>query len=291
MLANCFMQAIARWKRFDPGATAFSHRRVERPAMTVPLLHDDLAARLLAAQAARRGIDPPAELAALTLAEAYAVQDALAAAREASGVRRAGWKLGITSPVKQRVMGIAHPLFGRMFADGDRTSGTTAALADFVAPRTEPEIVIGLASDIDPAMDHAALAAAIAWIAPALEITDSRYRSGTRTAVELVADNTSSSAYVIGPRIAAAIAPDYAALPTELVRNGAVVLRGSTADVLDHPLNALTALATHLAARGLRAGAGDVILSGAITDAIPVRAGDTIEARIAGLGVASVSFH
>jgi 2-oxo-3-hexenedioate decarboxylase len=177
-----------------------------------------------------------------------------------------------------------------MFADGDRPSGGRAALADFIAPRTEPEIAICLAAAIDASMDHAALARAVAWIAPALEITDSRFRSGTRTAVELVSDNTSSSGYVIGPRVAAADAPDYADLATELVRNGEVVLRGSTADVLDHPLNALTALAAHLATRGLRAGAGDVILSGAITDAIPVRAGDVIEARIAGLGSAGITF-
>jgi 2-keto-4-pentenoate hydratase len=33
-----------------------------------------------------------------------------------------------------------------------------------------------------------------------------------------------------------------------------------------------------------------VILSGAIPDAIPVAAGDTIEARIAGLGSATITF-
>jgi 2-oxo-3-hexenedioate decarboxylase len=258
--------------------------------MSTVSLHADLAARLIAAQTARRGIDPPDEFATLALADAYAVQDALVAAREAAGARRSGWKLGITSPVKQRVMGIAHPLYGRMFADGDRASGGGARLADFIAPRTEPELAIGLAGDIDASMDRAALARAVAWIAPALEITDSRYRSGTRTAVQLVSDNTSSAAYVIGPHIAAAGAPEYAALPAELLRNGEVVLRGSTADVLEHPLNALAALAAHLTERGLRAGAGDVILSGAITDAIPVHAGDVVEARIAGLGSASVTF-
>jgi 2-oxo-3-hexenedioate decarboxylase len=253
-------------------------------------LRRSLAAQLAVAQAARCSIDPPGSLAGLSLAVAYAVQDALVAAREADGAVRNGWKLGITSPVKQRVMGIAHPLFGRTFADGERTSGSRVELTAFIAPRTEPELAIGLAAEIDPSMDRAALAKAVAWVAPALEITDSRYRSGTRTAVELVADNTSSSGYVIGPRIAAGIAPAYDALATELVKNGNVVLRGSTADVLDHPLNALAALAVHLAEFGLRARAGDVILSGAITDAIPVAAGDTIEARIAGLGRATIAF-
>ncbi len=164
-----------------------------------------------------------------------------------------------------------------MFEDGERASGSRVDLAAFVAPRTEPELAIGLAREIDPSMDRAALARAVAWIAPAIEITDSRYRSGTRTAVELVADNTSSAGYVIGPRIAAGVAPPYDAQATDLVRNGSIAQHGSTADVLDHPLNALAALAIHLAARGLRARAGDVILSGAITDAIPVASGDTIE--------------
>ena len=258
--------------------------------MSTLSLHADLAARLVAAHAGLRGIDPPVELGNLGLADAYAVQDLVVAARERAGAVRAGWKLGITSPVKQRVMNIAHPLFGRLFADGDRPGGSTASLAEFIAPRTEPEIAIGLAGPIDATMDRAALARAVAWIAPALEITDTRYRSGTRTAAQLVSDNTSSAGYVIGPRIAAADAPDYADLATDLVRNGEPVLRGSTADVLDHPLNALTALAAHLASRGLSAAAGDIILSGAITDAIPVHAGDVIEARIGGLGIARITF-
>jgi 2-keto-4-pentenoate hydratase len=74
------------------------------------------------------------------------------------------------------------------------------------------------------------------------------------------------------------------------VRNGVVVMRGSTADVLGDPLNALTALAAHLATRGLITSPGDVILSGAITDAIPVTPGDHVEARLTGLGTATIHF-
>jgi 2-keto-4-pentenoate hydratase len=235
-------------------------------------------------------IDPPLALAALTLMQAYDVQDALVAARIAGGARQSGWKLGITSPVKQRIMGIGHPLFGRTFADGERASGDRVVHARLVAPRTEPELAFGLASAIDPSMDIAALTAAIAWIAPALEITDSRYRVGTRTAVELVADNTSSSAYVIGSRIAPRDAPALESFATELVRTGVVVQHGSTADVLGDPVHALAALAAHLAGRGLQARAGDVILSGAITDAVPVAPGDVVESRLAGLGGATVTF-
>lgn len=248
------------------------------------------AEQLDAARVRNAGIDPPAVLAALSLAQAYDAQDALIALRSARGERHSGWKLGITSPVKQRIMGIANPLFGRTFAEGERTSPARVERATLIAPRTEPELAFGLAAPIDAAMDAAALTNAIAWIAPALEITDSRYRSGTRTAVELVADNTSAAAYVIGPRVAPRDAASIAAFATELVRNGVVIARGSTADVLGSPLAALTALAAHLASRGLRTQSGDVVLSGAITDAIPVETGDVVEARLAGLGTAMVTF-
>jgi 2-oxo-3-hexenedioate decarboxylase len=250
---------------------------------------DTLAGRLDGARLALAAIVPPPEYAGLSLAAAYDLQDAVVARRSRTD-RQSGWKLGATSPVKQQVMGIDHPLFGRLFAAGERASGDRAVCADFIAPRSEPELAFGLIAEIDPTMDADALLAAVGWIAPALEITDSRYRPGMRTAVELVSDNTSASGYVLGERVAPPRAGALDGFATELVRNGVVVERGSTADVLGHPLNALAALAVHLASRGLRAGAGDVVMSGAITDAVSVARGDVIEARLTGLGSASVSF-
>ena len=248
-----------------------------------------LAERLDRARLEARGIDPPAALGALTLAQAYDVQDALVALRSARGDRQSGWKLGITSPVKQRVMGITHPLFGRTFADSESIGGVVAHAA-LLAPRAEPELAFGLADAIAPSMDLAALAKSIAWIAPALEITDSRYCGGTRTAVQLVADNTSSAGYAFGPPRALRGAVEIEPFDTTLLRNGAVIATGSTADVLGDPVRALSALAVHLASRGLRADAGDIVLSGAITDAVPVAAGDVLEARLAGLGAVTITF-
>jgi 2-keto-4-pentenoate hydratase len=249
-----------------------------------------VAEQLDQARAQASAIDVPAALRNLSLSDAYDVQDHLVARRLAAGARQSGWKLGITSPIKQRVMGITHPLFGRTFVEGEYPTCRVVAHAGFIAPRTEPELAFGLASTIDASMETDALLAAIAFIAPALEITDSRYRGGNRTAVELVADNTSSSAYVIGPRTRPHDAGFFGALTTELLRNGSVVASASTADVLGDPLNALKALAAHLAWRGLRAEQGEIVLSGAITDAIPVSDGDIVEARIAGLGAATVEF-
>ena len=247
-----------------------------------------LAELLYDARRERRAIAPPDRLATLTLQNAYDVQDALVALRERDG-RRSGWKLGLTSAVKQRVMRIAHPLFGRTFADDERTSGEDVSIDAFIGPRTEPELAFCLATPLGPAMDREAAFAAIAWVAPALEITDSRFTAGTRTANELVADNTSSSGYVIGARRALDGA-SLATIATVLTRNGDVVLRGRTDDVLGDPLLALIRLGEHLADRGLRAAPGEIVLSGAITDAIPVARGDVIETRLDGIGNARVRF-
>jgi 2-oxo-3-hexenedioate decarboxylase len=69
-----------------------------------------------------------------------------------------------------------------------------------------------------------------------------------------------------------------------------VVARGSTADVLGDPLRALAALAAHVAARGLRTVPGQIVLSGAITDAVAIVPGDVLEARLRGLGAVAVRF-
>ena len=249
-----------------------------------------IAAELDTARVARRAIAPPAELAALSLRAAYDIQDAVVASRESAGALRSGWKLGLTSRIKQRIMGIDHPVFGRLFADGAIASSSRVAFAAFIAPRAEPELAFGLAAPLDPDADPALLLGAIAWIAPALEITDSRYLPGRRSVVELVADNTSSAAYVIGGRVRLEAAPRLDAIGAQIIRNGSILAAGTTADVLGDPFTALRLLAEHGARRGLQTAAGDVVLSGAITEAFSAAPGDRFEARLRGLGTAAVTF-
>jgi 2-keto-4-pentenoate hydratase len=249
-----------------------------------------IAAQLDAARSGRRAIAPPAELALLSLTEAYDIQDALAARRESAGAVRSGWKLGLTSRVKQRAMGIDHPLFAPLFADGFLATSSRVLYSSFVRPRAEPELAFGLAASLDGARDVTTLMRAIGWIAPALEITDSRYLPGPRSAVELVADNAAAGAYVIGGRVRFDNAPRLDAIGTQIIRDGSVLAGGTTADVLGNPFAALQLLVEHLATRGQHTKAGDVILSGAITDAFPASLGDRFEARLRGLGTASVMF-
>jgi 2-keto-4-pentenoate hydratase len=242
------------------------------------------------ARVARSAIAPPADLAGLSLGEAYDVQDALVARRIAFGGVCTGWKLGLTNRSKQRMLGIDHPIFGRIFGDGAIPNSRSVSFAGFIAPRAEPELAFGLRGPLDPDADTGLLLAAIAWIAPAIEIADSRLRPGRRSAVELIADNVSSSAYVIGEQMRLDEAPRLDAIGTQLIRSGSVLAAGTTADILGDPFTALRVLARHLAERGLRAAAGDIVLSGAITDGFPAYPGDRFTARLRGIGTASLLF-
>ena len=237
----------------------------------------------------RSALAPPPLLADLSLTDAYTVQDELVALRAAAGLQPCGWKLGNTSAVKQRVMGLLHPVFGRIFAAGRIPDAATVARNTMIAPRFEPELAFGLRSALPRDAGRDAILAAIAWIAPALEVTDSRFTPGRRTANELIADCTSASGFVLGTRLPFDGRP-LDDLATELRRNGEPIASGSTRDVLGDPLVALALLAAHLAERGLGTQAGDVILSGAITDAFTATPGDRVEARIAGIGGVSVTF-
>jgi 2-keto-4-pentenoate hydratase len=249
-----------------------------------------VAAELDAARLCGRAIVPPEELGLLALSAAYDVPEPPAARRRRAATPRSGWKLGLTSRVKQRLMGIDHPLFGRLFAGGAVASFCDVAWELFVRPRAEPEVAFGLAAPLDPDADIRAQPDAVAWFAPALEITDSRYLPGDRSAVELVADNTSAAAYVIGPCIPFDVDLHLDSINAQLVRNGSVLAAGKTGDVLGNPLAALTMLTRHLRDRGLKTAAGDVVLSGAITEAFPALPRDCFEARLDGFGIAAVTF-
>jgi 2-oxo-3-hexenedioate decarboxylase len=60
--------------------------------------------------------------------------------------------------------------------------------------------------------------------------------------------------------------------------------------VLGHPAAAIAMMANHLGARGQEIPAGTFIMTGGVTEAIPVAAGDNILVRFQDLGSVSMRF-
>ena len=73
-------------------------------------------------------------------------------------------------------------------------------------------------------------------------------------------------------------------------KNGEVLSTGAGAAALGSPVTCVAWLANTLGAFGVPLRAGEVILSGSLVPLEPVRAGDHMELRIAGIGSASVRF-
>ncbi|MEV4940488.1 2-keto-4-pentenoate hydratase [Streptomyces zaomyceticus] len=206
--------------------------------------------------------------------EAYAVQEALVARRLARGERLTGFKLGFTSVAKMRQMGVSDLIHGRLTDRMEIPDGGCFDVSRLIHPRVEPEVAFLLGATLRPGGD---LMAAVAAVAPALEVIDSRYDGFRFSLPEVIADNTSAAAYALGSWSAPG---DLGNLGVLLELDGRPAETGSTAAILGHPLRALAA-AARLAGE---LEAGTVILAGAATAAVPLPPGTHVRATVAGLG-------
>jgi 2-oxo-3-hexenedioate decarboxylase len=121
--------------------------------------------------------------------------------------------------------------------------------------------------------------AATDFIVPAIEIIDSRYRDFKFDLTSVIADNCSSSRFVVGGSMTPVAGLDLRTLGVVLEKNGQVAALGAGAAVLNHPATAVAMLANHLGARGESLPAGALILSGGITEAVAVSPGDHVSLR------------
>jgi 2-keto-4-pentenoate hydratase len=75
-----------------------------------------------------------------------------------------------------------------------------------------------------------------------------------------------------------------------LLIDGVLTATGSSDAVLGNPANAVAWSANKLAEHGQRLEAGHVVIPGSCTKAFDVAAGNSVEARFAGLGSVTVEF-
>nr|WSX23391.1 4-oxalocrotonate decarboxylase [Streptomyces tubercidicus] len=242
-----------------------------------------LATRLDNAQTSVADTPSLADTHTLDIDDAYGIQAALLARRAARGEVSTGVKLGFTSKAKMAQMGVSEIIVGRLTDAMCVADGGEVELARFIHPKVEPEVAFRLAQDVDTDAPDTDIAACVDAVAPALEIIDSRYRDFRFTYEDVVADNTSAAGYVIG---AWRPVQDVSDLPVRL-HGGSREILGSTAAILDGPSNALCALLDMARRRRIPLRAGDVVLAGAATEAMPLTPGITT-CEITGLGRVSV---
>jgi 2-keto-4-pentenoate hydratase len=227
-----------------------------------------------------------------TIAEAYAIQEANTAFWLAQGRVAVGSKTGLTAKAVQQQLGVAQPDFGVLFADMALLDGDTVAAGRLIQPKVEAEIAFVMARTPDPARPTISdVIGAIAYALPAIEIVDSRIENWNIGIIDTVADNASSGLFVLGSQPVPLAAIDLRLCGMVLEKNGEPLSFGAGAACLGHPLHALAWLARTMAEFGRPLLAGDIVLSGALGPMVAVAPGDSVEARVEGLGSVRVSFE
>jgi 2-oxo-3-hexenedioate decarboxylase len=223
----------------------------------------------------------------LSLADAYAIQAASIQRRVDRGDHRVGVKMGFTSRAKMIQMGLSDVIWGRLTACMQVEEGASIRFSRFVHPRVEPELAFVLKRPLAGNVTGPEALAAVEAVAPALEIIDSRYQDFKFTLPEVIADNASSSGFVIGswhdPHV------DFSNLGLILAIDGRVVQVGSTAALLGHPLRSLIAAARLAAQAGEPLQAGWIVMAGGATPAEWIKPGQHVSVEMQGLGGAGFS--
>jgi 2-oxo-3-hexenedioate decarboxylase len=233
------------------------------------------------------------------VAAAYAVRGEIDARRRAQGWRPVGRKIGFTNRTLWPRYNIWDPLWAHIWGHTVRFAGAQASLQleSMVQPRIEPEVVFRLKAPVPPTADALQVLECIEWIAPGFEIVQSHFPDWKFRAPDCTAAFGLHAALLVGTPVQVTDANRNTladALPRftlTLSRGKDLIDRGTGSDVLDSPALALVHLARVLATQPQFAplAPGEIITTGSLTDAWPVRAGETWTSDYGALGIGGLT--
>jgi 2-keto-4-pentenoate hydratase len=249
---------------------------------------EELADRLWGAVQAQTAIRPLTEdVPDLTVDAAYDIQDLVVDHHLAAGGQVTAAKLGLTSVAKQRQMHVSEPLYGWMTDRMALAGDNMLDVGRFIQPRVEPEIAFKTSRALEgPGVTTAAVLAATEWVAPAIDVLDSRFTGYRFTLADVTADNSSAAAYALGDPVASD--GDLRLTGCVFMKNGDLVATAAGAAVMEHPAAAVAWFVRKLHQRGRALPAGSVVLAGAWTAAVPIAAGDFVTAEFDRIGSVTV---
>lgn len=240
----------------------------------------DVATRLVSAIRENRATEPSSE--PFDAEAAYHIQDRVVDLLADGQVE--AWKLGLTSPAKQRQMSVSEPLYGRFLPGSRLERGEALLIGSLIQPRVEPEIAFMIGRELGGGgVGVAEVAEATSWVAAALDVLDSRYAGYRFTLPDVIADNSSAARYAVGDPV------PWDGQPLDLVGtllevNGQVVDTAAGAAVMGHPAEAVAWLVRKLHSQGRVLPASSLVISGSPTAAVAVGPGDHVLATVDRVG-------
>jgi len=225
------------------------------------------------------------------VASAYAVQEINTRYWLDRGRRLIGRKIGLTSPAVQKQLGVDQPDFGLLFQDMLAAEDRPIPFAELMQPKVEAEIAIVLKRPLTRERNSPSdVAEATDYAVAAIEIVGSRIANWDIRLSDTIADNASSSHFVLGAQRRKLAEFDLVSCAMTMARRGAAVSSGSGGACMGNPLNAAAWLADAMVKYRRPLQAGDIVMTGALGPMVAVEPGDVVEARIEGLGQVRAAF-
>jgi 2-oxo-3-hexenedioate decarboxylase/2-keto-4-pentenoate hydratase len=227
-------------------------------------------------------------------AEGYALQEQVNA--HLSGTRLGavvGHKIGCTTEVMQKFLGIGSPCSGEVFSATVFQDAGDVSRASYRRLGVECEIAVEIGQNIEPrreAYTRQSVALHVGAVTAGIEIVDDRYEDYRALgAATLIADNFFNAGCVLGAPLRNWHALDLSALTGHMRINGSEVGRGTGAAVMGHPFEALAWLANARSARGLALRRGEFVFLGSLVETKWLAEGDEVSISIAQLGEVNLS--
>jgi 2-oxo-3-hexenedioate decarboxylase len=227
--------------------------------------------------------------------QGYAVAAEILRLRRARGERTVGRKIGFTNRNIWPEYGATAPIWAHVY---DRTvvvaerHHAAISLKGSARPRLEPEIAFKLRAPLAAGItDPVRILERIEWVAASFEIVDCHFSDWKFHSADSAADFSLHWRLVVGApqpihaHEIPALTEQLHDCRVTLSRNGEVRDRGVGANALSHPASALAHLASVLASQRQfePLAAGEIITTGTLTAALPIRPGETWSSGYEGL--------
>lgn len=243
----------------------------------------------------------------MTVADAYAIADLVRQERERAGERVIGWKIGFTNRTIWDQYGVRAPIWGPMYdtttrplaQPGDDLRAGEWLLAGLTEPQVEAEIAFRFSAVPRVGADERALLDVIDAISHSFEIVRCPYPGWSFQPADTMAAAGLHGGLATGPWFAVGDADrdEWARALSDFsitVRSDdGIEDSGSGENVLGGPLSALR----HFVEESARVHGhvivrpGDIITTGTVPRAYPIRPGQHWETQVHGLPLPGLSVH
>ena len=201
-----------------------------------------------------------------------------------------GWKVGATRYPIMKQIGIDEPIFGCMTTASDYTSKRSIKASEFCRLAVEAEIAFILIKNLKgPGVTSTEVFSSTEDITGAVELVDCRVTDWQPAITEAIADNSLHAGMMLGPVMKKLEGLDLRFEGAVISKNGNLLASGCGAEALGNPVNVVIWFANKLSEYDRELKAGNIILTGSLTNYFHVEPGDTVDVSFSHLG--SIQFN